>query len=146
MLEGKRLILLLLGILLLLMILASPVGGRKLRPVFLTGEQKFSGKVEAINEHTCETCNCLELSAMLRSGPELLEVKLGPKSFLEQRKFQVTIGDSLEITGFRYTERGKEVVLVTEARKAGEKLVLRGKAGRPAWIGEHGHLCPGCGG
>ncbi len=145
MLEGKRLILLLLGILLLLMILASPVGGRKLRPVFLTGENSFSGKVEAINEHSCESCKCLEISAMLKSGADLFEVKLGPKSFLEQRKFQVAVGDSLEVAGFRYIERGKKVLLAMEVRKTGERLVLRGKTGRPTWFADHGHICQGCG-
>ena len=143
--EGKRWLLFLLAILLLLMIMAVPVGGRKLRPILASGEQSFSGTVEAVNEHTCEICKCIEISATVKTGAELLEVRLGPKTFLEERKFYLSRGDSIDVTGIRYTERRKEVVLATEVRKAGAKLILRGKAGRPTWIGEHGHICPVCG-
>jgi hypothetical protein len=131
--------------LLLLMVLALPVGGRKLWPILASGEQSFSGTVEAMNEHTCEICKCIEVSAMVKTGGELLEVRLGPKTFLDQRKFNLSAGNSIDVTGIRFTERGKEVVLAMEVRKAGEKLILRGKTGRPAWIGEHGHICPVCG-
>jgi hypothetical protein len=142
---GKRLLLFLLGFLLLLMILAVPVGGRKLLPALAPGEQSFSGTVEAMNEHTCEICKCIEISATVKTSGQLIEVKLGPKTFLEERKFYLRRGNAVDVTGIRYTERRKEVALALEVRRGGEKLVLRGKAGRPIWMGEHGHICPVCG-
>jgi len=143
--DRKHWLLLFLGILLLLMILAIPVGGRRLREIYAPVERIFSGKVEAVSEHTCEICKWVEVSATLNTGPERLEIKLGPKAFLEERGFVLSRGDSIDITGIRFTERGKEGVLVNEVRKGIQKLVLRGKDGQPAWIGERGHLCPVCG-
>jgi len=105
--KGKRWVLFLLAILLLLMILAVPVGGRKLRTVPVSGEQSFSGTVETLNEHTCEICKCIEISATVKTGAELLEVRLGPKTFLDERKFHLSRGDSIQVTGIRFTERRK---------------------------------------
>ena len=143
--ERKHWIWLFFAILLLLLALAGPVGGWKSRPISPPGEQKFSGTVEAVNLHTCEICKCVEMSVTLKSGSGRLEGRLGPKSFFEQRDFYISAGDIIEITGVRFTERGKEVILVNEVRKGGEKVILRGKDGRPAWIEAHGHACPVCG-
>jgi hypothetical protein len=144
--ERKHWILFLLVVLVvLLMVLAVPVGGRKGRQMSASGEKSFSGTVEAVNQHTCEICKCVEVSATVKTGDELLEVRLGPKTFLEEHDFHLSRGDSIEVTGLRFNERGKEVVLANEVRKAGEKLDLRGKYGRPVWIAAHGHTCPVCG-
>lgn len=145
MLERKHWILFFLLILLLLMVFAIPVGGRKARQSFEPTEKTFSGTVEAINEHTCEICKWVETSATLRTGAELLEVRLGPKAFVEERHFTLSPGDSIEVVGVQFNERGKEVVLANEVRKSGEKLVLRGKNHKPAWVAERGHVCPVCG-
>ena len=143
--ERKHWILFFLAILLLLMILAVPVGGRKARESLATGEQTFSGTVEVVSQHTCEICKCVEVSATMQTATETLEVRLGPKAFLAERDFYLSHGDSIEVTGVRFNERVTEVILANEVRKAGEKLVLRGKFGKPAWIEAHGHTCPVCG-
>jgi hypothetical protein len=143
--ERKHWILILLGILLLFLVLAVPVGGRKARQLSVPGDQEFAGMVDAVTQHTCEICKCVELSLALKSKTERLEVRLGPKTVFEQRDFYVSAGDMIELTGIRYRERGKEIILATEVRKAGETLVLRGKDGKPGWIEAHGHSCPVCG-
>lgn len=141
----KHWIIIFLVTLVLLLIFAMPVGGWKARQVLSSGEQQFAGSVETVNPHTCEICQCVELSITLKSSSERLEVRLGPKSFFEQRDFYLSPGDRIELTGIRFTERGKEIVLATEVRKGSEKIILRGKNGKPAWMEAHGHICPVCG-
>jgi hypothetical protein len=147
MLEQKHWILLLIALLLLVLALAAPLGGRKqyLRRTTTPAETTFSGAVEAVNQHTCEICNRVELSVTLETGAGLLEVRLGPKAFFEKHDFYVSRGDPIQITGLRFMERGKDVVLADEVRKAGESLLLRGKYGKPAWIEARGYTCPVCG-
>jgi len=133
-------------LLLTLLLLASPVGGRKGNVQSTApGESTFSGTIEAVHHHKCEICNQDELSITLKSDAEPIEVRLGPTAFFEERDFCLSRGDSIKIVGLRSTERGKDVVLANEVRKAGESLLLRGKFGKPAWIEKTGHTCPVCG-
>jgi len=108
-------------------------------------EKKFVGMVEEVKQHTCEICHSVELSAFVKTSAGRIEVRLGPKTYFEERDFYLSRGDSVEIVGIPFTERGKDVVLANEVRRGGEHLVLRGKNGRPAWVELHGHLCPVCG-
>ena len=107
-------------------------------------ESTFSGMVEKVEQRNCEICNCVEITLMLKTKTDRLEVRLGPKSYLEERDFFISRGDSIDISGVQFKERGKVVVLASEVRKGGETLNLRGKFGRPAWM-SHGHTCPVCG-
>jgi hypothetical protein len=145
--EQKHWLLLCIALLLLLLALAAPAGGRKgyLRRATPPAENTFSGAVEAVNQHTCENCNRVGLSVTLETGAGLLEVRLGPKAFFEEHDFYVSRGDPIQITGLRFMERGTDVVLANQVRKAGESLLLRGKYGKPAWIEARGYTCPVCG-
>lgn len=108
-------------------------------------EQTYSGMVVAVTLHECEICKAMELSVQLKTSAGRLEVRLGPQTFFEEHDFAISRGDSITVTGLRYIERGKDILLANEVRKGGEQLVLRGKHGRPAWIDVQGHTCPICG-
>jgi hypothetical protein len=108
-------------------------------------EKKFSGMISEIKEHSCDICKCVELSVILKTeAGKRLEVRLGPKSYFEQHDLLLAWGDLINVTGFRFVERGKEIVLANEVQKGGDKLNLRGKYGKPAWLEAHGHTCPVC--
>jgi len=144
--ERSNWIWLLIALLLMALVLAVPVGGRKgSSRIAAPSEKNYSGTVEAVNQHTCEICNKVEASVILITGPGRLEVRLGLQAFLEEHDFHLSRGDPIEVTGIGFIERGKNVVLANEVQKAGESLVLRGKHGKPAWIGAHGYTCPVCG-
>jgi hypothetical protein len=108
-------------------------------------EKKFSGMVEKVNQHTCEICHCVETSITLKTATQRLEVRLGPKPYLDEHDFYLSRGDLIDITGLSFKVSGKAVVLAIEVRKGGETLNLRGKSGRPTWVELHGHTCPVCG-
>jgi hypothetical protein len=130
----------------LALVLSTPAGGRKGNVQGTApGEGTFSGTIEAVHHHKCEICNEDELSITLKSHAGPIEIRLGPTAFFEDRDFRLSRGDSIEIAGLRFTERGKDLVLANEVRKAGESLLLRGKFGKPAWIEKNGHTCPVCG-
>ena len=101
--------------------------------------------VEQLNQYDCEICRCVEISVTVKTATERLEVRLGPKPYLEEHDFYLSRGDLIEITGIRFRDAGKVVVLANQVRKGGEALTLRGKFGRPAWVQLHGHTCPVCG-
>jgi hypothetical protein len=105
----------------------------------------FSGTVEEVKEQECETCKCVELLVALKTMDGRLEARLGPKAFLERHHFVILLGDSIKITGIRFSVSGKDVALTNEVRKGRKHLVLRGKYGRPVWVEAHGHTCPVCG-
>jgi len=135
-----------LALLLLGLALVAPVGGRKDNPRSAwPAEEKYSGTVEAVNQHTCEICKGIELSVILKTSGGLQEVRLGPKRFFEQHDFYLSRGDAIEVYGVAFAERGKEIVLANELVKGGESLLVRGKYGKPAWLDVHAHTCPVCG-
>lgn len=108
-------------------------------------EKRFSGMVEAVDQSYCQICHCVEILVTLKTSAERLEVRLGPKTYLEERDFHLSPGDQIEVTGVKYRDIDKMVVLANQVRKGGENLILRGKFGRPTWIQLHGHTCPVCG-
>jgi hypothetical protein len=101
--------------------------------------------VENVSQHKCEICGQIELSVTLKTANGRFEVKLGPRPLFEEHDFLPLRGDTITVTGIRYNERGKEVILANEVRKADEHLMLRGKYGYPSWITKGGHTCPVCG-
>jgi hypothetical protein len=108
-------------------------------------EKTFSGTVEKVNQRYCEICRCEEVTLTLKTQTEVLEVRVGPKPYLEEHDFAISRGDMIDITGIRFREAKRMVVLASEIRKGGDTLNLRGKFGRPAWVQHHGHTCPVCG-
>jgi hypothetical protein len=130
--------------LLFMAVLATARQGR--RDIPAPAEKKFSGMVSEIKEQPCDICKCVELSVVLKTDAgRRLEVRLGPKSFFEQHDLLLAWGDLINVTGFRFIERGKDIVLANEVQKGGDKLVLRGRYGKPTWLEAHGHTCPVCG-
>jgi hypothetical protein len=115
------------------------------RVVAAPAEKTFSGQVSEVKEQRCDVCNCVELSIVLKKDGGQLEVRLGPKPFFAERDFFLSRGDLINVIGFRFLERGRNIILANEVRKGGDVVILRGKYGKPAWLEAHGHTCPICG-
>jgi hypothetical protein len=126
----------------LAVVLAAPENSRQ---IAVPTEMTFSGTVEEVKEQECETCKCVELLVLLKTMDGRLEARLGPKAFFEKHHFVILPGESIKITGMRFTVSGKDVALANEVRKGRKHLVLRGKYGKPVWVEAHGHTCPVCG-
>lgn len=66
---------------------------------------------------------------------EALPVILGPVWYLEQQKFTLSPGDSLEVRGSRVTVEERPYLIAAEVKKGKKTLKLRDKDGLPVWSG-----------
>lgn len=108
-------------------------------------ENAYAGSVVKVTEHQCDVCKQIEVSMLLKTSKGKVEIRLGPKPFLEEHSFVPVAGESLRVVGVRLPDNGKQAVFANEISKGGEHLVLRGKFGRPEWLGTHGETCAKCG-
>jgi hypothetical protein len=108
-------------------------------------EKSYAGVVSKVTQRTCEVCKQVEVSVVLKTSRGKVEIKLGPKPFLEEHEFVPAIGDEITVVGVLLPENGKQAVFANEIGKGGTHLVLRGKFGRPEWLGPHGETCAKCG-
>ncbi len=72
---------------------------------------------------------------MVKSGDEILDVHLGPSSYISSQGFTFAKGDSVEILGSKVVVDGKNAIIAREVTKDGKKLTLRDSTGRPMWAG-----------
>jgi hypothetical protein len=108
-------------------------------------EKAYAGTVLKVTEHQCDVCKQIEVSMMLKTSRGKVEIKLGPKPFLETHSFLPAVGEEMRVMGVQLPDNGKQAVFANEIAKGGEHLILRGKFGRPEWLGAHGETCAKCG-
>lgn len=69
----------------------------------------------------------------VKSEGKELDLHLGPSRFLTDRKWEFAKGDELAFVGAKGGTGDPEFVIAREVTRKGETLVLRDKAGVPAW-------------
>jgi DNA/RNA endonuclease YhcR with UshA esterase domain len=70
---------------------------------------------------------------MVKSGEQVLEVRLCPNSFLKEFEVVFHKGDQLTITGSKVQVNEKDVILAREIEFGNNKVVLRDPQGVPVW-------------
>ena len=70
---------------------------------------------------------------LVKSGPEIVDVYLCPKSFLEEMGVSFSKGDEIAVTGSKVKQDGADLVLAREVVKGNDTLVLRDDKGNPVW-------------
>lgn len=70
---------------------------------------------------------------MVKSGTEIADVYLCPKSFLEEMGVAFSKGDEIVVTGSKVKQDGADVVLAREVVKGNDSLMLRDDKGDPIW-------------
>jgi len=105
----------------------------------LPAEMPFSGTVKEVKQQKCEGCKCIEVLVLLNTVDGLLEVSLGPKTFLDKHHLVISQGDSIRVTGRRFTVGGRDLMLANDVGKGRRHLVLRGSYGKPKWIEDCGN-------
>lgn len=71
----------------------------------------------------------------LNTDGSVLDVHVGPSSYVAQKQFSFAKGDKIEVVGSKVTISGKEALLAREITKDGKTLVLRNAQGVPEWSG-----------
>jgi hypothetical protein len=129
----------------LLAVVAAPVVAAEQGLSDLPLEKPYSGTVLKVTEHLCDVCKQTEVSVILKTRKGKVEIKLGPKPFLETNGFLLSAGDEITVVGILLPDNRKQAIFANEIGRGGTHLVLRGKFGRPEWLGAHGETCAKCG-
>ena len=66
-----------------------------------------------------------------------LDVHLGPSNFLKEKKFTISKGDQVEVTGSKFQYQGHDALIAREITIGDQKLTLRDAEGIPAWAGHN---------
>jgi hypothetical protein len=73
---------------------------------------------------------------LLKTDKGSLMVHLGPTWYLDQQKFAVKAGDTLEVTGSQVTLNNQPAIIAREVKvNGGQTVKLRDDQGLPAWRG-----------
>lgn len=72
----------------------------------------------------------------LKTDQGSLMVHLGPGWFLDEKKFAVKVGDTVEATGSKVTLNNQPALIAREVKVNGATLKLRDDQGLPAWRGK----------
>jgi len=95
-------------------------------------EITIKGSVEEIKE-VPNPKGQIGIYLMVKSGADIVEVRLCPNSFLKEFEVVFNKGDQLTIIGSKVKVEEKEVILAREIENGNNKLVLRDKQGVPVW-------------
>jgi hypothetical protein len=69
----------------------------------------------------------------LKTDKGSLMVHLGPGWYLDEQKFAVKTGDTLEVTGSQVTLNNQPAIIARDVKVNGKTLKLRDEQGIPAW-------------
>jgi hypothetical protein len=72
----------------------------------------------------------------LKTDQGSLIVHLGPGWFLDEKKFAVKVGDTVEATGSKVTLQNQPALIAREVKAKGATLKLRDDQGFPVWRGK----------
>ena len=72
---------------------------------------------------------------LLKTDQGSIMVHLGPAWYLDEQKFAVKAGDTLEATGSKVTLNNQPALIAREVKVNGKTLKLRDEQGLPAWRG-----------
>jgi hypothetical protein len=73
------------------------------------------------------------LEVRVRSGAEIVLVRLAPGQFLKQNGVSLKEGDAIGVTGYPASTADGDLFVAEELSKNGKSLRLRNVRGRPLW-------------
>jgi hypothetical protein len=71
----------------------------------------------------------------LKTDQGSLVVHLGPGWYMDEQKFAIKPGDTLETTGSKVTLNNQPAIIAREVKVEGKTLKLRDDQGLPVWRG-----------
>ena len=71
----------------------------------------------------------------LKTASEVLNVHLGPTTFVKEQTIDLAVGQAIVVVGSRVTIDGEAVVIAREVTRGATVWTLRDAAGRPVWRG-----------
>lgn len=69
----------------------------------------------------------------VKTAKETIDVKLGPKKYVESQQFSFQANDKVEIKGSRVSINGTPTIIAAEVKKNNKTLKLRDDSGAGLW-------------
>lgn len=96
-------------------------------------EATIKGTIVEVKEIANQRGAGMGLHLLLKTEQGVMEVHLGPKTFVEKQSFTFAKGDSLEVIGSKVKNADADALIAREVKKGGQILTLRNAQGVPAW-------------
>jgi len=96
----------------------------------------FTGVVTGISTHTGRR-GTPRTRATLKTKDGIVEIHVGPTSFLNEKGLYLAAGDAVAVIGSKVKENAGELVIVRQVTKGEQILLLRNEEGRPLWEERH---------
>ena len=95
----------------------------------------MAGTIDDVRNVTAPANGLGGLHLTVRGDAGVLDVHLGPASFVKAKHFEFAKGDAITVTGSKVKIGGQDVVIAREVTKGGQVLTLRDAKGFPLWSG-----------
>jgi hypothetical protein len=110
----------------------GPAFGRMARNFDPATVATVSGEVAAVHRFPGRRGEGLHVDLKTADGA-VLDVHLGPSSFLAARSLELASGDAIEVTGSRIALGGTPTLIAQAVKKGDATVTLRDASGIPAW-------------
>lgn len=111
------------------------MGPRLYNPQTVTTVKGVVEKLEELSMGPGGSMSMKFREILLKTDKGSLMVHLGPIWYLDQQKFAVKVGDTLEVTGSQVTLNNQPAIIAREVKVNGQTVKLRNDQGIPAWRG-----------
>jgi hypothetical protein len=98
-------------------------------------EGTFKGTVEEVKEVEHAGMQGKGIHAMMKTDQGVIEIHIGPASFVSKQQFTIEKGDALEVVGSKVKAAGADAVVARTIKKGDKTLTLRSEQGKPLWSG-----------
>lgn len=95
-------------------------------------ETTVSGTVEAVSDVTSRG-GWGGTHLQLKTSEGMLDVHVGPTSYLSRQNFQIVKGDELVVTGSKIRYNDGDALLARTIKRGESEITLRNAQGIPAW-------------
>jgi hypothetical protein len=112
-------------------------GGRGMGPRLYNPQTvtTVKGTVAKLEEMSMGRRGMVVRNVILKTAKGNFLVHLGPTWYLEQQKFPLKAGDTLEVTGSQVILNNQPAIIAKDAVANGKTLKLRDASGIPVWRG-----------
>jgi len=99
----------------------------------LTRQQTLTGIVTETRDYKCPVSGTVGSHITVKTDVAVMEVHLGPASFMKQYEITIRNGDHVSIVGSRITFAGKPALIARSVTVERETFNFRDAKGTPLW-------------
>src|SRR5690349_18900422 len=96
-------------------------------------QQTVRGVVQEVKDYQCPVSGTIGSHIAINSGAETIEVHLAPARFLKEYGIVIKEGDSVTVTGMKFTFQGKSAMIAKTVVAGRSTFTFRDDKGRPEW-------------